>query len=154
MSTEKDKLREYLKDHGLKMTVQREQILDFFLRRGEHVSPEEVFHGLRAHNPRIGRATVYRTLRLLAQADLASSVGSADGARRFEHKHNRPHHDHLFCTVCGASVEFLAQQIERLQEKVIARYGFIPAYHRLDLFGTCRACSGKQRAKRKKRNNG
>jgi Fur family ferric uptake transcriptional regulator len=141
---EREVLANFLKEHRLKMTAQRKQILEYFLARGKHLSPDELFQALRWKYPRIGRATVYRTLRLLTQADLAQAVEFGDGARRFENKLNSPHHDHLICTSCGRSIEFLNPDLERLQNKIAAGFGFHPLRHRLEVFGLCRDCAGKR----------
>ncbi len=145
---EKNVFADYLKEKGLKFTKQRKEILDFFLKEEKHLSPEEVFATLRKQKSatKIGRATVYRTLRLLSECGLAEKVDFGDGLNRkvitlFEHKFAHPHHDHLICLNCGKSFEFSNPEIEKLQGNVARRHQFKVAYHRLKIYGYCKKCS-------------
>lgn len=147
---EKDIFREYLKKQGLKFTKQREEILNFFLKEEKHLSPEEMFDALRKQKlaVKIGRATVYRTLKLLSECGLAEKVDFGDGLNRkvitlFEHKFAHPHHDHLICLSCGKSFEFSNAEIEKLQENVAKGHQFRVAYHRLKIYGYCQKCHPK-----------
>lgn len=146
----KDSFREYLGKHGLKVTQQREVILDEFLSAGSHLSTEELYRTIREKNPHIGYATVHRTLKLLAESGLAAPRHFGDGHTRYECSSEEQHHDHLICTVCGAIVEFENPGIERLQEQVAAKHGFVIEQHRLEIYGRCAAClagKGKQEKK-------
>lgn len=140
---EKDIFREYLKKKGLKFTKQREEILIFFLKEEKHLSPEEMFIALRRQlaKGKLGRATVYRTLKLLDECGLAEKVNFGDGLNRFEHKFAHPHHDHLICLSCGKSFEFSNAEIEKLQENVAKGHQFRVTYHRLKIYGYCKKCS-------------
>jgi Fur family ferric uptake transcriptional regulator len=88
----------------------------------------------------LGRATVYRTLKLLTGANIASSVSFGTGANKFECTLDHSHHDHLICTQCGAVIEFYNPVIEKMQEKVAKKHGFVFEKHRLDIFGLCKKC--------------
>ena len=138
--TYKDSFREYLSEHGLKATRQREVILDAFLASGSHLSTEELYRTIRDKNPGIGYATVHRTLKLLAESGLAAQRHFGDGQTRYECSSAEQHHDHLICTGCGAIIEFENPGIERLQEQVAARHGFLIEQHRLEIYGRCAAC--------------
>lgn len=149
---EKDIFREYLKKQGLKFTKQREEILNFFLKEEKHLSPEEMFDALRKQKlaVKIGRATVYRTLKLLSECGLAEKVDFGDGLNRkvitlFEHKFAHPHHDHLICLSCGKSFEFSNAEIEKLQENVARGHQFRVAYHRLKIYGYCPKCQNAKK---------
>ncbi len=141
MAKEIDILREYVKQNGLKGTAQRERILEFLLGAGRHVSPEEVYDALRKSDDKLGRATVFRTLKLLEECGLASRVTFADGRQRFEPKYGRPHHDHMICVECGGILEFESPMMERFQDEAIKRHGFTALWHRHEIFGRCRACA-------------
>ncbi len=136
----KDDFRSFLVEKGLKSTRQREEILDEFLRDGAHLSAEDLYMRVRSNNPRIGYATVYRTLKLFAECGIAEQRQFGDGQTRYESTTVDEHHDHLICTCCGKIVEFEDPEIEHLQEKVAAAHGFIIERHRLNLFGRCRDC--------------
>lgn len=148
---EKDIFIEYLKKKGLKFTKQREEILDFFLKQEKHLSPEEMFIALRKKlaDRKLGRATVYRTLKLLNECSLAEKIDFGDGLNckvitLFEHKFAHPHHDHLLCLSCGKSFEFSNVEIEKLQERVAKEYQFKVADHRLKIYGYCKNCHLKK----------
>lgn len=131
-------LREHLAKHHLKLTRQREHILQAFLRT-EHVTAEQMYRQLSKKDPHIGLATIYRTLNLFCEAGLAQArhFGSQTQYDNITHK---GHHDHLICTGCGRIVEFENCDIERLQEEVARRNGFTIQTHKLELYGLCGAC--------------
>ena len=136
----KDKFREFMLDKGLKSTRQREIILDEFLRVGSHLSTEELYLRLRRKNPRIGYATVHRTLKLFAECGIAEQRHFGDGQARYEASDLDEHHDHLICISCGKIVEFEDPRIEQLQDEVARLHGFSIERHRLELYGCCESC--------------
>lgn len=86
--------------------------------------------------PRVGVATVYRTVKLLVEEGRLTRTMTESGLARFEVT-TRDHHDHLSCVVCGKIVEFENSQIERLQEKIAREFGMRLTHHRMELFGEC-----------------
>ena len=135
----------YLKEKDLKLTAQRELILETFLSSRGHISAEELFQKAREKQPHVGFATVYRTLKHLSQCGLARELDFGDGRVQYESEFNRQHHDHMICTSCGTYIEFLNPQIEELQEQVSRKHGFKITSHRMQLYGLCQKCqkSGK-----------
>lgn len=129
-----------LKRQKMRMTVQREAIVKLFLEREGHVCAEELYLALHRKYRRLGEATVYRAVKLLKAAELASEVNFTGKRRRFEHAFEHPHHDHLICTRCGKTTEFINSSIEKIQERVVKEFGFVPVRHRLEIFGYCRDC--------------
>ncbi len=146
--TETAALRDYLSSRGLRMTAPRSAVLEAFLGMERHVGAEELLEAARRLDPGIGQATVFRTIKLLAEAGLAREAVSADGARRYEHAFRHSHHDHLVCRSCGAVVEFVDPAIERAQEAVYQRYGYESAGHRMELIGVCPACAKAAKGKK------
>ena len=128
----------------LKMTPQRREILDVFLAEEGHVTSEELYQKVKRDSPSIGQATVYRTLKLLADSGLAKAVEFGDGAVRYEILYGQSHHDHLICEECGVNVEVVDPAIERLQVEVASRHGFKLTAHKLYLYGICSDCRKKQ----------
>ena len=133
--------REYLATRGLNLTHQREEILRCLMAAEQHLSLEDVYARAKKQDPSIGRATVFRTLRLLQECGLVAEVGSADSRARFELKADRPHHDHMICIECGRISEFESPMMERFQNEAIQRDGFRALRHRHEIFGRCRPCS-------------
>jgi Fur family ferric uptake transcriptional regulator len=138
-----EQLTAYLAGKGLRATVQRDAIVSAFVDAGRHVSADELHALVKRTHPRIGFATVYRTLKLLADAGLAQERRFEDGFTRYEHAAADVHHDHLICTRCGAILEFENQRIEELQRMVAKRHGFRVVNHKLELYGLCSHCSAK-----------
>src|SRR5260221_250806 len=99
-----DRIRElfrlYHQEKGMRMTHQRELILDYFLKANHHVGMEEITKALKPQG--VGKVTVFRALKMLEEAKLLDRVTSNDGKPRYEVNFERPHHDHLICIQCGA----------------------------------------------------
>ena len=132
--------KEYLAAKKLKQTAHRKIILETFLADEGHRSVEDIYRKVRSEDSRIGYTTVYRTMKLLIQAGLAREIDLADGLTRYEHLYNHTHHDHLVCTACGTSIEFLNAEIEKIQNAASARLGFKVLDHKLQIYGLCALC--------------
>jgi Fur family transcriptional regulator, ferric uptake regulator len=138
----KDRWQTYLAEKRLNTTAQREAIVEQFFRHSEHISIEELLARVRKRHPRVGYATVYRTLKLLVESGLASERQFGDGQARYEVAGQ--HHDHLICAECGVILEFEDDEIERLQERVAERLGgFEVVRHRHELYALCPRALGK-----------
>lgn len=133
------RLKEHLRRQRLKSTAQRDTIATVFFASHRHVSIEEIAAEVKRLNPRIGYATVYRTMKLLTECGLAVERHFRDGSARYEGAEKR-HHDHLICEICGQIVEFEEPRIEGLQEQVAKRLGFRFTGHKMELYGICRDC--------------
>ena len=139
---EQKALASYLEDHNLKHTRQREAILDVFLAIEGHITSEALYQQVRDLHANIGYTTVYRTMKLLCDAGLASERHFDDGVTRYEIQHE--HHDHLLCVRCGKIVEFECKIIEDAQEEIVQRYGFRLLRHRHELYGHCPDCQKRE----------
>ena len=115
-------------------------MLEAFLASEEHLSAEELYNIVSTKEPKIGLATVYRTLALLTESGLAAELDFGDGQKRYEHNYQHAHHDHMICTQCGKIIEFQNSMIEKLQEDVAKEHGFEMTTHKLDMFGICKDC--------------
>lgn len=135
------RLHHYLSQNGLKATRQRDAILDVFLESQDHLTAEQVYNLVRQSFPRIGYATVYRTLKLLADCGLAYARNFGDGATRFEPIHQEgEHHDHMICVTCKKIIEFENDALEELQEAVATEHRFRILWHKMEFYGLCREC--------------
>lgn len=133
-------LQRYMAEHGLKSTRQRSLIIDTFFEMAGHLSVEDLWSKVRALDPKVSVATVYRTMRLLNDCGLAHARNFGDGQTRYEAAIGRHHHDHLICTRCQTIVEFENDRIEQLQDAVAKKHGFIVNSHKMELYGLCRNC--------------
>ena len=139
-SEEIDVLEEYISENNLKITKQRRSVLKIFLESKDHVSVEELYNTVLKTEPKIGLATVYRTLALLTKSGLALEMDFGDGQKRYESSYRSLHHDHMVCTECGKILEFNHPLIEKYQEEVAKQKNFKITSHKLDLFGLCQDC--------------
>jgi Fur family ferric uptake transcriptional regulator len=131
--------KEHLRRQGLKSTAQRDDIAHVFFASKRHISVEELYHAVKQVNPRIGYATVYRTMKLLTECGLAVESHFRDGEARYEGTEGH-HHDHLICVQCGKIVEFEEDRIEALQAEVASQLGFKFTGHKMELYGICQDC--------------
>jgi Fur family ferric uptake transcriptional regulator len=137
----KERWREYLAGKHLNTTAQREVIVDLFFKARDHISIEELLSRVRRRQPKVGYATVYRTLKLLVESGLAIERQFGDGQARFEVIGD--HNDQLICAKCGLILEFEDDEIERLQERIAQRLGgFQVIRHRHELYGLCPKARG------------
>jgi Fur family ferric uptake transcriptional regulator len=138
----RERWRAYIQDRRLNTTSQREAIVEMFLLTRDHVSIDELLGKVRKRQPKVGYATVYRTLKLLVDSGLAVERQFGDGQARYEVVGD--HHDHLICVKCGLILEFEDSDIERLQEKIASRLGgFTVLRHRHELYGLCPKAAGE-----------
>lgn len=136
----KNTFNRFAAQKGLRSTRQRDVILDVFLSTHQHVSVEELYLKIKLNHPGIGNATVYRTLKLFVEAGLAREILLHDSQTRYEHIMAGEHHDHLVCTGCNAIIEFENETIEKLQNEIATRHGFMIRSHKLEIYGLCSNC--------------
>lgn len=141
----KQRLQAYMAKKGLRSTAQRRLIVDTFFEGSAHITIEDLLAKVREHDRGIGYATVYRTLKLLAECGVASERRFGDGLSRYELADEAStHHDHLICVSCGRITEFEEPRIEALQDDVAKRYGFHVTSHKHEMYGVCAACQGSK----------
>jgi Fur family transcriptional regulator, ferric uptake regulator len=142
----RERLASWIASRGLKATRQRDLIVDTFFSQSGHLSVDELLDEVTARDATIGAATVYRTMKILTDAGLASARHFDDGQTRYEAALDRHHHDHLICTRCHAIVEFENERIEELQDRVAGEHDFTVTHHKLELYGLCKACREREAA--------
>lgn len=125
---------------GLNTTAQRKAIAEAFFDFPGHHSLEEFYLHIQKKDPSIGQTTVYRTLKLLCDAGLATETHFSDGIARYEVAHPDSHHDHMVCLVCGTIVEICDERIEKLQKEIASAHGFVLSGHVHNLYGICPTC--------------
>ena len=136
-----EKFKTLLKHNALKFTKQRELILKFLYENEEHYTPEDIFMQLKQEHPdiNIGIATIYRTLALLEDSDIVSSISFGSQGKKYE-LGLKKHHDHLICTQCGNIIEFYDEMIEERQEVIAEQFNFKMTNHIMKIEGVCEDC--------------
>ena len=132
-----DRFKEFLTAQGLRYTKQRQAIAEVFFGSDAHLSLLELLELARQRHASVGYATVYRTMKILAESGLATEHKFAEGSARYEPSLDGEHHDHLICINCGRIVEYEDEQIERLQEELARRHGFRVVSHRHEIYAEC-----------------
>lgn len=130
---------EILKKKALSVTGPRLKIAEEVFTGNQHYTAEDLYDQLKKKGVRVGRVTVYRTLKLMVEAGLVE-MRDFGGEGRFEPVLGRKHHDHLICIRCKKVVEFENDIVEREQERTAKREGFELVHHVHTLFGHCAAC--------------
>ncbi|TKJ36221.1 MAG: transcriptional repressor [Planctomycetes bacterium B3_Pla] len=144
MKPAKTVFNQYLRENGKLYSKQREQILDIFLKTEQHPTINDLHDLVKKRDPKIGLATVYRTMEVICNAGLARKVDFGGSTKRYEHKHKHQHHDHLVCLKCGRIIEVMSPGIEKLQERLAKKHKFSAVRHRMEIFGICRSCNRKK----------
>ncbi len=141
-TTPKEKFREYLLTKKMRLTREREIIIDEVFSDHEHFDAEEMVNRLsrRKDSNRVSRSTVYRTLSQLEEAGLLRRVARNNDREIYEHDYGYPQHDHLICKKCGQLEEFHNEQIAELIRAVSEESNFLMEGHRLEVYGICRDC--------------
>ena len=126
--------RQELRKAGLKVTLPRLKILEILEDAGNrHMSAEDIYRELLDTGEDIGLATVYRVLTQFEAAGLVTRHNFEGGHSVFELDEGE-HHDHMVCVETGQVVEFVSEEIERLQEEVAEQHGFELIDHNLVLY--------------------
>ncbi len=146
------RLGTYMDKKGLRSTGQRRTIAEAFFSGPRHITIEELLARARERDPRIGYATVYRTLKLFTECGIAAERNFGDGPARYElsDESNDHHHDHLICLECRRIIEFHDEKIEVLQEKIASRLGFRIESHKHEIYGICEDCQNANKTKRRR----
>lgn len=139
MQDELSTFENFLRKQRLKHSKPRRDIVDVFLASKGHLTAHELYQQVKQRNPSIGFATVYRTLRLLAECGLARTMDYGDGTLRYEP--NRFQHHHIICTACNRTIEFLSPELEVLLHKVQQDHQFTPQRHAVRILSLCTDCS-------------
>lgn len=124
---------------GQRRTRPRQLVADALESHEGFLSAQEIHDALAARGDRVARATVYRTLRALAQTPAVDVIIRSDGEAAYR-SCTPNHHHHLVCRSCGLTVEVVGRVVERWSNETAAGHGFTDVSHTLEVFGLCPAC--------------
>jgi Fur family ferric uptake transcriptional regulator len=125
--------------HGYRLTGPRQAVIAAILERPQCFTAEQVVSDVHRRSPDLGRATVYRTLEILASVDILTRVFQPDGQPAYVvglpgHRH------HLVCSDCGTAVAFTTCPVDALVQDLSARTDFSINGHLLQVYGICPSC--------------
>lgn len=138
-----EKLKTALHEKGLRLTPQRQIVLEAMLNLGEsHLTADQVYTLVKTQTNDISLATIYRTLDLFVEMNLLRRFDSGDGVARYEidSKKSEHYHHHLICLSCGSIIEFNDDLLDELETTISKKAGFKIADHCLRFFGYCKEC--------------
>jgi Fur family transcriptional regulator, ferric uptake regulator len=124
---------------GYRVTGPRREVVDLIAARKGHFAASDLVREARRQRLGLGRATIFRTLDVLAGLDVVERLDLPSG----EHAYiacEPAHHHHVVCSRCGRAVEVIDGDLARVVERIGQRTGYRIDSHRLELFGTCAAC--------------
>ena len=119
---------------GVKLTDQRRIIAKVMSEATDHPDVDELYKRVSKIDAKISIATVYRTVKLFEESGILDKLEFGDGRARYENA-DREHHDHLIDINSGKVIEFVDNEIEKLQELIALRLGYELRGHKLELYG-------------------
>ena len=130
----KDSIEKKCISKGVKLTEQRKIIARVMSESDDHPDVDELYKRVSKIDSKISIATVYRTVKLFEESGILTKHEFKGGKARYETL-NESHHDHLIDIKTGEIIEFVDDEIEKLQEKVAQKYGYKLVDHKLELYG-------------------
>ena len=119
---------------GVKLTDQRKIIAKIMTEANDHPDVDELYNRVSKIDSKISIATVYRTVKLFEESGIVTKHDFKGGKARYEQL-MESHHDHLIDIKTGQIIEFVDDEIEKLQKKVAEKYGYELVDHKLELYG-------------------
>ena len=120
---------------GVKLTEQRKIIAKIMSSSKDHPDVDELYKRVLNIDPKISIATVYRTIKLFAEEGIVTKHGFKGGEKARYEELSESHHDHLIDIKTGEIIEFVDEEIEKLQEKIAEKFGYDLVDHKLELYG-------------------
>ena len=134
----KRRFMDFLAQKNLRLTAQRQAIIDTALSTRQHFTAEQLLAWSRRRDKSVSRATVYRTLPLLTESGLVREMDFGKDYKFYDPNYaEHPHHNHIICQDCEKIVEFDSPKIERLETEISQRLGFSVKTHRLQITASC-----------------
>ena len=130
----KDSIEQKCINKGVKLTDQRKIVAKVMSESEDHPNVDELYKRVSKIDSKISIATVYRTVKLFEESGILTKHEFKGGKARYEEL-NESHHDHLIDIKTGEIIEFVDDEIEKLQEKVAKKYGYELVDHKLELYG-------------------
>ncbi len=130
-----------LRATGVRLTPQRAMVLEVLYHSQGHLTVDEVHAQVRALSPYVDLATTYRTLTLLKQIGLVSELRLEGQPVRYEVVHRGDEHHHIVCSRCGRMLAIQAHELDALQHKLLAAYGFHANLVHWTIPGLCAECA-------------
>src|SRR5438270_5933552 len=130
----KERFMHFLAHKNLRITSQRQAIVDTVFGTDKHFTAEQLLEWSRQRDKSVSRATVYRTLPLLTESGLVREMDFGKDYKFYDPNYaDHPRHNHIICQDCDKIVEFESASLERIENRITQRLGFSPQSHRLQI---------------------
>jgi Fur family ferric uptake transcriptional regulator len=135
-------IRDSLKQRGVRLTRQREILLDLIDESGQHLDAEQLYQLAKEKDPKLNRVTVYRTLKLLKEGGLVDELDlmHVSGEQHYYETRLKAEHAHIICLRCGKVEEFFGEPLAEMKRSVESQFGFEIAAMRTEIGGYCSHC--------------
>ena len=131
-----------MKEKGLRLTRQRQILLDLIDKTGQHLDAERLFQLAKEQDPKINRVTVYRTLKMLKTGGMVDELDLMHygGDQHYYETRMKQEHAHVICLRCGKVEEFYGEPLQRLRKQIESHFGFQILLARTEVGGYCSHC--------------
>src|SRR5688572_5221163 len=135
-------IKDSLKQRGVRLTRQRQILLDLIDKSGQHLDAERLYLMAKEHDPKLNRVTVYRTLKMLKAGGLVDELDlmHIGGDQHYYETRMKQEHAHIICLRCGKVEEFFGEPLQRLRKQVESHLGFQVVLARTEVGGYCSHC--------------
>jgi Fur family transcriptional regulator, ferric uptake regulator len=134
----KQRFMEFLDGKNLRLTSQRQAIIDTVFNTEEHFTAEQLLEWSRERDRSVSRATVYRTLPLLTESGLVREMDFGKDYKFYDPNYaDHPNHNHIICQDCEKIVEFESDKISKIEDEISHRLGFEVKSQRLQITARC-----------------
>lgn len=146
VETQGDSIQGSLKERGIRLTRQRQILLELIDKSGKHLDAETLFQMAREQDPKLNRVTVYRTLKMLKQGGLVDELDlmHLGGDQHYYETRMKQEHAHVICLRCGKVEEFFGEPLHRLRRQVEQNLGFNVLIARTEIGGYCVNCQSQR----------
>jgi Fur family ferric uptake transcriptional regulator len=131
-----------LKERGVRLTRQRQILLELIDRTGAHLDVEQLYCMAKERDPKINRVTVYRTVNMLKAGGLVDELDLMhyEGDQHYYETRLKQEHAHVVCLRCGRVEEFFGEPLQRLRKQIESHFGFQILVARTEVGGYCAHC--------------
>lgn len=135
-------IKDSLKQRGVRLTRQRQILLELIDQSGEHLNAEHLYQLAREKDPKLNRVTVYRTLKLLKMGGLVDELDLMHhaGDQHYYETRLKQEHAHIICLRCGKIEEFFGDLLKKMREQIESHFGFDIVITRTEVGGYCAHC--------------
>src|SRR3954453_6731692 len=146
----KERFIHFLEGKSLRMTSQRQAIINTVFDTTEHFTADQLLEWARRRDPSVSRATVYRTLPLLTESGLVREMDFGKDYKFYDPNYaEHPNHNHIICQDCDKIVEFESDKIAAIEDEISHKLGFLVKAQRLQITGSCEELKRRGACKKK-----